>query len=162
MAEDYLIRIGDGIQGVKDTLYIMSRLTRRYKRHPGLVALARSLVSRLPGKDWGGEIAALHAFVRDHIRYVQDVNGVETLATPDRTLEIRQGDCDDKALLLATLLEAIGHPTRFVAVGEQPGELTHVLVETKVGEDWISLETTEPVEPGWFPPNVVNRFYVHN
>jgi transglutaminase-like putative cysteine protease len=159
---DYTIQVGDGLQGVKDTLYIMSRLTREYKKSPRVITLARMLTSRVMPKDWYGEIVALHQYVRDSVRYVQDVDGVETLATPDRTIEMAAGDCDDKSLLLAALLGAIGHPSRFVAVGETPGSLTHVYVETKLGDNWLPLETTELVVPGWAPPNMVSRFVVNN
>ena len=149
------------MQGVKDTLYLMARLARQYKKSPRIITLARMLTARLPPKDWYGEIVAVHMYVRDTIRYVQDVDGVETLATPDRTLEEMAGDCDDKSLLLAALLGAIGHPSRFVAVGESYGSLTHVLVETKLADDWLPLETTERVSPGWFPPGMVSAFRVN-
>ena len=162
MDQNALLRIRDGTEGVKDTLYIMSRLVRRYKRDPDLIATANRLTAHVPAKDWAGQVAALHEFVRDEIRYTLDVNGVETLRTPERLLRERQGDCDDMSLLLATLLESIGHPTRFVAVGESPGTLTHVYVETRVGDKWVALETTEPVEAGWEPPGMVNRFKVNN
>lgn len=92
-----------------------------------------------------------------------DVNEVETLHTPDVTIEIGQGDCDDKVILLSTLLEAIGHPTRFVIVG-YVDEMTfeHVYLETLIGEDWVALDPTENVEAGWSPPNPLARkvFYV--
>jgi len=159
---DYTIQVGDGLQGVKDTLHIMSRLTREYKKSPRVITLARMLTARVMPKDWYGEIVALHQYVRDAIRYVQDVEGVETLATPDRTIEEQAGDCDDKSTLLSALLGAIGHPSRFVAVGETVGTLTHVYVETKLGDGWLALETTENVPPGWAPPNMANRYVVHN
>jgi transglutaminase-like putative cysteine protease len=116
---------------------------------------AVSLTSQLRQKDWNGEIAALHAFVRDKVRYVRDVMNVETLQTANRTLLNRAGDCDDKSVLLASLLLAIGHPARFVAVGfRNPNSCEHVFVETRAdnrGGAWIGLETTEPVPPGWSP-----------
>ena len=40
------------------------------------------------------------------------INGVETVQTPLRTLENEAGDCDDKSLLTATLLETFGFSTR--------------------------------------------------
>ena len=96
------------------------------------------------------------------MRYIKDINGVETLADPLQVVRQGQGDCDDKATLIATLLESIGHPTRFVAVGFNAGELSHVYVETKLGSRWIALEPTEPVQMGWCVPNVVTRRICHN
>ncbi len=104
----------------------------------------------------------LHRFVRDRIRYVRDVRGVETLHTPLALLQLGQGDCDDKATLLACLLESIGHKTRFAAVGFEPGRLSHVLTEARIGARWCPMETTEPVDMGWYPPGVKSRMVIHN
>lgn len=122
--------------------------------------LALSLVAGLQPKDYAGEVRALHAFVRDQVRYVRDVNGVETVQTPERTLANGQGDCDDKSTLLASMLEAIGFKTRFEAVGFQPGRWSHVLVQVLFGGRWLSLETTMPVQVGWRPPRVVESLTV--
>lgn len=139
----------------------MARLVREAKRDYSIRAKALALLENIPQKAWGAEISALHAFVRDGVRYVKDVNGIETLQTPIKTLEIRQGDCDDKSTLLAALLESVGHPSRFVAVALNGGPYSHVLVETRIGNRWIPLETTENVAPGWYPKNVTSRMVEH-
>jgi len=72
------------------------------------------------------------------------------------------GDCDDKAVLLASMLESIGHPTRFVALAFKAGKYSHVLVESKIGNKWVALETTEPVRIGWYPPKVQKRLVIYN
>lgn len=122
--------------------------------------LALSLIAGLPPKDLAGEVRALHAFVRDRIRYVRDVAGVETVQTPERTLQNAAGDCDDKSTLLAALLESIGFRTRFEAVGFVPGRWSHVLVQALVHGRWVPLETTLDVQPGWRPPRVVESLTV--
>jgi len=154
--------IPSGSQGVNATLRLMRQLTRQGKKHFPIRELALSLVGNLNQKDWLGEITALHRYVRDNIRYVKDINGIETVALPQITIEMGQGDCDDKSVVLATMLESIGHPTRFAAIGFKPGQYAHVLVETKIGEKWIPLETTEPVSVGWYPKGVISRMVVHN
>ena len=114
------------------------------------------MIACTPG-DYRGEVEECFIFVRDSIRYLQDTNGVERLEYPAILLKTRQGDCDDKATLLASMLESIGHPCRFVAVGyQQPNEFEHVYVETRVGANWIPCETTLDVDLGWapVPPNV--------
>lgn len=140
----------------------MRKLVLEGKRDPAILFKARSLVQHLPQKDYVGEVKAVHAFVRDHIRYVRDPRGVETLTEPDKLLTIRQGDCDDKATLVATLLEALGHPTRFVAVGFQAGRFSHVFAQTKIGTKWVTLETTEPWPVGREGPTPANRMIIHN
>lgn len=124
--------------------------------------LALQLTGDLPQKDWRGEIERLHRFVRDKIRYVKDIRGVETVQMPVRTLEFGQGDCDDKSTLLASLLESLGHKTRFVAIAFAPDKFSHVFVEAKLGRGWIALETTEPKPAGWRPKTPHQRMVVHN
>lgn len=137
----------------------MRAITRQAKKRLPVVEFARSLVRYLPPKDWSGEVEALHRFVRDEIRYVRDVRGIETIAVPEYTIATGQGDCDDKAVLLASMLEAIGHPARFTAIGFSPHSFNHVFVESKIGPDWIALETTEPVSVGWHPPKFASIMY---
>jgi transglutaminase-like putative cysteine protease len=156
-----LFELADGAQGVRDTLYLMRSIVQRYKTDVNIRHIAASLVQSLPQKDWSGQVQRLHQFVRDNIRYIRDIDGVETIQTPDKTLELKYGDCDDKATLLATLLQTIGHPARFVAVGTRaPGEYQHVYLETLIGKRWVPLETTEPVPMGWAPPKVAAKMIV--
>ena len=144
--------IPDGVAGIRATLKYMSQFVKDGKKSMTVRNQALSLTGHLAQKDWAGEAIALHAFVRDEIRYVMDTTDVELVQTPDATLSIGAGDCDDKSTLLCALLESIGHPTRFVAVGSEPNLFEHVYVETKIGGNWIVCETTEPVPIGWQPP----------
>ena len=154
--------IPSGPPGIKVTLNLMRRLVREYKTALPIRQTALAVTNGLPQKDWMGEVRNLHAFVRDHIRYVRDVNGVETIQTPLRTLENEAGDCDDKSTLLASLLESIGYPTRFVAMAFRPGKYSHVLPEVRVGRRWIPLETTERKQVGWYPRKPHQRMVVSN
>lgn len=139
-----LFSIPGGAAGTRATLKIMRQVVRRYRKDANVHRFAKSLVQHLPGKAFADEARTLAMWVRNNIRYVRDVNEVETLSTPDQVLATRSGDCDDQATLLATLLESIGHPTRFVAIGMSPnGPFQHVYVETKIGTAWVPLETTE-------------------
>ena len=64
---------------------------------------------------------------------------------PSVTIETRQGDCDDKSLLLASLLESIGYATRFVVSATNPrGSYNHVFVEAFVPRlgRWLPLESS--------------------
>ncbi len=155
----------DGPEGIKQTLRTMVSLVRQWKKDPGVRELATQLVRNLPQGDTTAEVKALHAFVRDRIRYTNDTRNVETIQTPQATLQLGVGDCDDKSTLLASLLESIGRPTRFVALAfGQPPKYSHVLVETMLGTNrqWFPLETIKPVEAGWFPANATKRMTLHN
>lgn len=161
-----LAALPEGVEGIKATLALMVKLARQGKQDFAVRDKALSIVEGLRQKDWLGEVRAVQEFVRDHVRYVKDINGIETLATPVQTLQSMQGDCDDKSLLTAALLETLGHPSRFVAVGSEPSQFVHVLVETRIhvkkmnGKgviQWIPVETTEPVPIGWYPRGMTQR-----
>jgi transglutaminase-like putative cysteine protease len=148
--------IATGPAGIRDTLRRMARIVRTYRRDATIRQLAVEIRqnARVPGKDFRGEARALWQFVRSYITYVRDVREVETLQTPPLVLKNRAGDCDDQAMLLASLLEALGHPTKFVALGfDAPDHYTHVLTETRIGNRWVPLETTVDKPFGWSPPD---------
>lgn len=154
--ESELSLIPSGPAGIAATLRLMKQFAREGKTDTDVRMTAARLVQGCAQKDYACEVQTLHAFVRDEIRYLNDVDGVETVQTPFVTLTIRAGDCDDKSTLLAALLMSIGHPCRFVAIGFEPNVYAHVYVETKIGARWIPLETTEPVDVGWEPnPKIV-------
>ena len=158
-----LQRIPEGAPGTKATLNYMRRFVREYKKTLPVRQLALSLIRDLPGhKNWVGQIKRLHSYVQRRIQYVRDVKDVETLQTPLVTMKNRQGDCDDQAVLLASLLESIGHPTRFVAIKQNFfGPFVHVYTETKIGPKWFPLETTEKMRP-FARMNYSTRMTVNN
>lgn len=158
-----LARIPDGVDGTKATLKIMRQFVREYKRSLPVRELALSLIRDLPGhKNWVGQIKRIHHFVQKRIQYVRDIRGIETVQTPLVTIQTGQGDCDDQSVLLAALLESIGHPTRFVAIKQNRfGPFVHVYTETKIGSKWYPLETTEQM-PAFAKMRFHGRLVVNN
>lgn len=152
-----LIDIPDGRAGVAATLDRMVDFTRQFKRNLAIRSLAESIVSPVLGKDWYGEAQAIQQYVQRNIRYTQDVMDVETLKTPVALLYDPFGDCDDMATLAGTLLQSIGHPVRYVAVGIHSQDFEHVYVETKIGSRWLAMDCTEPVGLGWTPQPQLSR-----
>jgi transglutaminase-like putative cysteine protease len=157
-----LVGIPDGPEGTRVTLEAMRQMTRDALTEPNQQArqLAISLTQGVANEDYRSEIERLFLFVRDQIRYVRDVHNIETIQSPAVTLEQKAGDCDDKAVLLAALLESIGHPARFAALAFAPDQFEHVIVETRYnfrGQKWLPLETTKPVPMGWYPEGVVSK-----
>lgn len=133
----------------------MKRLARDGSRSMTIRNLAVDITTRgygtaagLRQKDFLGEARRLSDWVRDRIRYVGDIEDVETIADPVSILKIGAGDCDDKATLLAALLLSIGHTPRFVALAQTPGQFNHVWVQDLLDGRWIDLETTEPLPFG--------------
>jgi hypothetical protein len=109
-------QVGNGIRGNMDTVEIMKRVARERSRHPLVRELALKIlqVSQVPSQDYRTEALAIGDYVKRKVRYVRDIEGVETLHDPLTMIDqIRrgesQGDCDDMSLLIAALLLSIGH-----------------------------------------------------
>ena len=139
-----LAELPGGAEGTRRTLERMRELVLAARIDPVIFNLSRQIVAAVPGKGYVAEATAIQNWVRRNIRYVRDVHGVETLTPPTWLLGLGQGDCDDQSMLVSALLESIGHPTQFVAVGHDPQEFSHVFVETFVNGRWHAVETTEP------------------
>lgn len=142
------------------TLKKMAAIVRKYRTDETTIRAARVITQNVPERHTRGLIETLQGWVRDFIRYVPDPREVELVQTPPETLKLRTGDCDDKSVLLATLLETVGLATRFVAIATR-GEpfFSHVMPQVRLGTKWINLETILPgVGVGWYPPDVT-KFY---
>lgn len=171
-----------GLDAVRATLRNMVAIVRKYKSDAGTINAARQILTTAGIRDVRAAksqtIAAEQAWVRDNIAYVPDPRDVEMLQTPPQSLSIGTGDCDDKAILLATLLETLGFTTRFMAVGGYGEEwadggdewcggaeppYSHVLAQVRMGSNtWLCLETiVSDAVPGWCPPGIAVLMVAH-
>lgn len=151
-----------GREGMIQTLREMRQLALSAVKSPTQTvrSIALEIIRPFP-RQWRNQAAALQRWVQSSIQYVRDPDGVELVATPEKTIEQRQGDCDDQSTLLAALLKSVGHPARFMAIGMKGNPFSHVLVQTKIGpteNDWATAETIIPKPFGWFPANVTSRY----
>ncbi len=136
-----------------------ARLLIEYgKREPKVRELAVRIASSCRGKDALCEVKALHAYVRDNVRYIKDIANVERFATPQRTLFLEKaGDCDDSSISLSALLESIGYETRLVLVDPQlTGKFSHVIAQVLLDDEWHWMETTRKVPFDWKPPFTIS------
>lgn len=72
---------------------------------------------------------SIYEYVRNNIRFVKDPEK-EYIATPCETILTGGGDCEDHAILLASLLESVGMDSVIISI---PGE--HVLAGIVTDED---------------------------
>ncbi len=112
--------------------------------------------NNVQSKDIDKEIEVIFKFVRDEIKYRKDPYRVEMFQSPVRTLKdylkgYGAGDCDDKAILAASMLSSIGYKVRLVLMNPRGGAYTHVICEVfhPIEKRWIPLETTLKVPLGW-------------
>ena len=176
MAADGLVMtIPPGADQTREALKLMRRMVRESKRTPEIRELAVTLTNDLPNRARRAEVARCFDFVQQTIRYTGDVTDVETLQLPADTLRLGAGDCDDMAMLLASLLEAIGHDTRFSALAfikDPAGRYCygHVITETPWGHyadnriEWLSMDPTVDQPMGWRPPaiQILHTLQIYN
>jgi hypothetical protein len=94
---------------------------------------------------------ALHRFVRDGIKYVEDPNG-EQLSDSVQILRDACGDCDDKARLYVALVRAARINSRILPIFQGPA-FTHVQAQTWLGGRWLVSELiVHGCELGDLPP----------
>jgi len=138
----YRVPLQRGWPGTKQTLEVMAQIVRRDHGDPVIRALAERIVERCGGHDFQCQIRALHQFVRDQITFRRDPVDIERVQDSRRVLQSRVGDCDDKSVLLCSLLGSLGHRTRFGLCSNKPGDFSHVFVECLGPGGWITLDPT--------------------
>jgi hypothetical protein len=152
-------KLPDGHQGTMRTLEVMRWLVRKdYKD-----CFTRSFVAEVikEGSQCGlSPVDSLFIYARDSIRFVEDPPDVELVQDFRRTVEAGQGDCDDKAVWLATALLSLGISARFViqSYGAQwLNPWDHVYLEYWDWDQWqwVALDPTADghtgivAEVGW-------------
>lgn len=115
--------IGSGEAANYRTIEIMKDIARKRSRSPIVrqLALKILLAYDVPSNYYINEAIAIADYVKQKVRYVRDIDAVETLHDPLTIIDQikrneAQADCDDMALLIATLLLSIGHQPSFKIV----------------------------------------------
>lgn len=140
--------------GLSGVLREIKRLIQKFTGDPQLRDLAVKITAGaspdprtgLPDRRNYDHLAqAIYFWMKRNIQYVRDPYGIEWLQSPDVTVKRGYGDCDDQAILGASLMSAIGIPTRLAVVKanpKHPDEFTHVYVEYQANGVWKPFDPT--------------------
>lgn len=144
----------------------MARLIKEGAKDQTIRDKAAQLVRGLSVRDsnarnYLAQANAIFQFVRDHVRYLRDIDGMETLHPAPWVLVNRYGDCDDKTVLSMALARAIGFPVRIVAVGYHGQSYSHVFGQFRFGRGWVTMECCENQPLGWTTPGITVRMVRH-
>lgn len=151
--------IPNGTAGSIATMRAMRQLVRDAVRDPKQQIREAALKILRGVNSFSDQARALQQWVQNNIEYRRDPPDVELVQSPQVTFQLRAGDCDDQSVLLASLLQASGHPAQFVAVGLNGTPLSHVMVQTLIGTQWVGVETIQPRPLGWMPKGI-SSFYI--
>lgn len=140
-------------------------------RSPEVRNLAIQLTRRFEAGDFK-QARKIYEYVRDEIHYMRDPLLFEDIQSPVVTIERFSGDCEDQAILLCSLLLAIGFETALIFADTDGDDLAdHVytavhiphapelykpFLDKKIGgknlRDWIPLDpTSEDADFGVIP-----------
>lgn len=106
----------------------MRTVARKYSTHPTIRELALEWTRGLPDRAYKREAMAIYRNVRRRVRFVRDIDGVETIQSPIVTLKKGAADCDGISTLIAALLLSIGHRPTFKVVDMSGRGYSHVYV----------------------------------
>ena len=108
------------------------------------------------------QVKAVYDNVQLHVKYQPDPAGTELFTAPWKMIELIQinnaaGDCDDIAILTASLLRTLGYQSRVALLGRFTPAYDHAVAQVydeKIG-DWLFVDPSNYTDPlGWVPPYV--------
>ena len=101
---------------------VLREIAMRAGRDPRLATLAVNVLrsNKVEPRDYKAQASALLKWVQQNVYYINEPS--ERLQDPTYTLKVMYGDCDDMALLLASLYEACKLELRFVLSGKVNGK----------------------------------------
>lgn len=127
-------------------------MVRDHTAHP-FVRETAAAIARGTGTDGTAQAQLIRRWLARHVRFLRDPANDELLHEPELQLAKlgTQGrlelDCDDVAILAASLGQAIGLRARIVLLGRDGGfEHTWTELCDPNGEDWIECDITRPMQ----------------
>lgn len=150
-----------GVHGTEQTIELIREIVDQALRDPVVIQAAGCILqqSGAPAHNDMAEVQAIYGWTVQNMRFVKDPVGHELVRNARWLLHYRQGDCDDiNAVLLPSLLGAIGYECRLVTIKADPtapDEFTHIYAEVLVGNQWIAVDAArEHPAFGQAPPNI--------
>lgn len=156
----WIEKLDDGHQGTMRTLDVMRWLCRRDYTDPWTIDFLTDLITPEDLFTWS----------RDEIRFQEDPPEIERVADFRRTSELRFGDCDDKAVWLATALLCKGYQPRFRIQSYQGTTWDHVYCDAWCWSKmrWVCMDPSADghsgfvADMGWrqaLPPGATEMIY---
>ncbi|MEZ5335906.1 MAG: hypothetical protein R2741_12070 [Methanolobus sp.] len=96
--------------------------------------MAAASAKKYPGQyQYLHQICALFDDTKENIQYISDPRGQDVWSAPGETISVGAGDCDDYAILLSSLVEAIGGTSRIYMTD------THAFAAVYIGNETADI-----------------------
>lgn len=158
-----------GLDGIEQTIRRMQAVVARAKTSQMVQQVATAIVGSQPNRNVPAQLLALDQFLRACVRFKPDTLGAEVLRAPDQLLHeigvngITGADCDDVAVLGASIAQSLGRRPYFVVCSKRVGGPwihVHYAVQAVTGAKPIPFDPQERMRPGeWTTPPDRRRVY---
>jgi len=136
----------------------------KYTGHPHLMEWAGDFLREynVPERDPAALARAVQQYAQEHVKFFRE--RPERFASPLRTIQWGFGDCDDKSILIASVLRSFRVPVRLAFIRyRQPTldggskRISHVYPQVKLKGQWLALESVHPWPMGKDPAAEAKR-----
>lgn len=151
---------------IETRIATIQNLIHKSVQDPQMRKIALKATATCGERDKVCEARAVYGFIKNSVRYTGDigpikhpdgsVEGIDLYQSARRTLEMGGGDCDDQAILGATLLALNGHqPVLRVVKTRRAPDWEHIFVGSLIDGKFVPIDTTLPgnrsfgVEPNY-------------
>lgn len=131
-------------------------MVEKYSGHPLLIDVTARIIekARVPARDPKALARAVQLFSARKIKFFRE--WPERFASPLRTIVWGLGDCDDKSILVASMLRGFRMPIRLkrLALTLPNGErVAHIYPQALIDGEWVALESVREYPWGYDPEN---------
>lgn len=139
---------------MKTTIPNILNLIRAGKNDPTIRETAVEVLQSqgLSAMDYERVFEAMLEFVRQNVMFVRDPTKEDVCFEPKHTLGLGYADCEDQSILLSSLLESIGLPTKLVIISKHGPVWDHAYIQAGYPPDnpreWVALDSTIPGPAG--------------
>jgi len=136
--------LNNSTSDAEQIIAFLAHFARQYGKSPTIMTVAAKMIRNIRANNFVEEqYSRVASFVLDRVTYVADPRGAEYVRSPVKLIReycergFAQGDCDDMALLTASLMTALGFKVRIVAVKINNSDYyNHVLNQVMVRGQW--------------------------
>jgi hypothetical protein len=122
------------------------KIIDNYTGNPVLVEFTAKLIklNNIPARDEESLARYIQLFVKKHIKFFREYP--ERWQSPLQTLALGLGDCDDKTILVASILRSFRLPIKLIFLrfeSKDGKKYSHVFPKVKLNNRWFALETVQ-------------------
>ena len=129
-------------------------VVEQFSGHPLLVDFTAKLIERakVPARDEVALARAVRRFATQRVKFFREYP--ERFVSPLRTIVWGIGDCDDKSILIASMLRGFRIPVRLKFLRltlPNKTRVGHVYPQALLDGQWVALESVRPYPWGYDP-----------